>query len=151
MHSNCRCRMESYSLLKLRALEPLKDRRVSISNQSRKRVSLRGEEVPACCYLCWGSALVTEALLLQAVTTRSPGKLFIPATGSSPTAVGSGGSSLRQPGRRGERHRRKRQERQWQGRFCHCLHCGFIEVTHYCLSKVRVFLEHYLSGWGHSS
>lgn len=48
------------SLLKLWALATFTERRVSISNQSRKRVSLRGEEVPACCYLCWGSALVNE-------------------------------------------------------------------------------------------
>lgn len=106
---------ERYLLLKLWAPERFADQRLSMSNQSRKRVSLRGEEVPACCYLCWRSALVTESLLLQAVTGWSPGKLFIPAAGSSPTNVGSGGSSLRQPGRRRESHRRKRQERQWQG------------------------------------
>lgn len=46
------------SLLKLWALDLLLDKRVAISNQSRKRVSLRGVEMPACCYLCWGSALV---------------------------------------------------------------------------------------------
>ncbi len=91
-----------YSLLKLWALGPFPDQRVSISNQSRKRVSLRGEEVPACCYLCWSSALVTESLLLQAVLSRSPGELFILVAGWSPTLVGSEGSSLRQPGRRGE-------------------------------------------------
>lgn len=51
----------------------------------------------------------------EAVTRWSPGKQFILAAGSSPTPVGSGGYSLRQPGRRrGESHRRKRHERQRQ-------------------------------------
>jgi len=141
LSTSCRCKAVKYLLLKLCALERLTVLRASMSNQSRMRVSLRGVKVPACCYLCWGSALVTELLRLQAVTLRSPGELFIFAARSSPTAVGSKGSSVRQPGRRDGSHRRKRRERQWKGGFSHC---PLMVVTSHCLPKLRFIPYHSL-------
>lgn len=88
---------------------------------------------------------MTESLLLQAVAGWSPGKPFIPAAGSSPTNVGSGGSSLRQPGRRRESHRRKRQVRQWQSGLV--LHCGVTLNSNTSLpvntKSVTRFISHY--------
>lgn len=75
-HRNAFSKWIKYSLLKLCAM----DQRVSISNQSWKRVSLRGEQVPPCCYLCRDSALVDEGCGQEQWRDGVPGSHLYPRT-----------------------------------------------------------------------